>query len=74
MVRLIKIELFGHNDLKCVGRRQSEAFNPKNAMPTIKHCGGTTNITIFSGLVLLELELYRSKLNNEGGLPPNSSG
>lgn len=36
-----KIELFGHNDQRYVWRRQGEAFNPKNTIPTVKHGGGS---------------------------------
>ncbi|KAF2362667.1 Transposase Tc1-like [Trinorchestia longiramus] len=35
-----KIELFGHNSLNYVWRKDGEAFNPKNTIPTIKFGGG----------------------------------
>ena len=36
-----KMQLFGHNDQRYVWRRQGEAFNPKNTIPTVKHGGGS---------------------------------
>ena len=36
-----KIELFGYNDQRYVWKRQGEAFNPKNTIPTVKHGGGS---------------------------------
>ena len=37
-----KIELFGHNDHRYVWRKKGEACKPKNAIPTVKHRGGST--------------------------------
>uniref|UniRef100_A0AAZ3S394 Transposase Tc1-like domain-containing protein n=1 Tax=Oncorhynchus tshawytscha TaxID=74940 RepID=A0AAZ3S394_ONCTS len=34
-----KIELFGHNDHRCVWRKKGEACKPKNTIPTVKHGG-----------------------------------
>ncbi|KAL0185280.1 hypothetical protein M9458_020977, partial [Cirrhinus mrigala] len=34
-----KIELFGINSTRCVWRKKDE-YNPKNAIPTVKHGGG----------------------------------
>lgn len=36
-----KIELFGHNDVKRIWRKNGEAFLPKNTVPTVKHGGGS---------------------------------
>ena len=36
-----KIELFGHNDHRCVWRKKGEACKPKNIIPTMKHGGGS---------------------------------
>ena len=35
-----KIELFGQRGVSFVLRMKGEAFNPKNPIPTVKHCGG----------------------------------
>ena len=35
-----KVELYGHNDLKTVWRKKSEAYHPKNTIPTGKHGEG----------------------------------
>ena len=35
-----KIELFGHNDVQGVWRKDGDAFLPKNTLPTVKHGGG----------------------------------
>lgn len=66
-----KIELFGHNDQKYVWRREGEAFNLKNTIPT-KHGGGS-----IMGLFCCQWNwcFTESKwTNKEGGLPQNSSG
>jgi transposase len=36
-----KLELFGHRDVAYVWRKKSEAFKPKNTIPTVKHGGGS---------------------------------
>lgn len=36
-----KIKLFGHNHQLYVWRKKGEAFNPQNAIPTVKHGGGS---------------------------------
>ncbi|KAL0152465.1 hypothetical protein M9458_052188, partial [Cirrhinus mrigala] len=33
----IKIELFGINSTRCVWRKNKDEYNPKNAIPTVKH-------------------------------------
>ena len=35
----MKLELFGHRDVAYVWRKQGEAYNPKNTVPTVKHGG-----------------------------------
>ena len=36
-----KIELFSHNDVRYVWRTKNTAFDEKNAVPTVKHGGGS---------------------------------
>lgn len=36
-----KVELFGHNNVKKIWRKDGEAFLPKNTVPTVKHGGGS---------------------------------
>ena len=36
-----KLELFGHNDVAYVWRKQGEAYKPQNTVPTVKHGGGS---------------------------------
>ena len=41
LVRQNQTELFGHNDVRYVCRKNDKAHNPNNTVPTVKHGGGS---------------------------------
>lgn len=59
---LTHIELFGHNDKKCVWRIECDAFNPKNPVVTVK-CGGEYHAQ----------DCVAGQNNEKGRWPQNSS-
>ena len=43
-----KMKLFGHRDVAFVWRKKGDTLNPRNTVPTVKHCGNIMLWACFS--------------------------
>ena len=62
-----KIELFGINSIRCVWRRRNSDHDPKNAIPTVKHGGGSMMLWVCSSAKGTG-QLYRIEGKMDGAL------